>query len=155
MNCDDVIERAYEFDGAEPLPLLTQIRIRLHLLRCPNCRAETAKLNAARSLMRESFFPAAPSLEEAIMGRIALEEQPEELSEVAGFSFKSWVITGLVILVSLSTSFLGMDFARVADSGGPSFLLPVGITVGGVVTAYGAIFIGSHLKQLSARFNLR
>jgi hypothetical protein len=28
-------------------------------------------------------------------------------------------------------------------------MLPVGITVGGVITAFGAIFIGSHITELS------
>jgi hypothetical protein len=35
-----------------------------------------------------------------------------------------------------------------------SFLLPVGITVGIVLTSYGALFIGGHLKELSERFRL-
>ena len=35
-----------------------------------------------------------------------------------------------------------------------SFLLPVGITIGVVLTTYGALFIGSHLKELSERFGL-
>jgi hypothetical protein len=48
-----------------------------------------------------------------------------------------------------------MDFGTVADHWGSSFLLPIGITVGAVVSAYGALFIGSHLKELSHRFNLR
>jgi hypothetical protein len=35
-----------------------------------------------------------------------------------------------------------------------SYLLPVGITIGIVLTSYGALFIGSHLKELSERFGL-
>jgi hypothetical protein len=35
-----------------------------------------------------------------------------------------------------------------------SFLLPVGITFGIVLTSYGALFIGSHLEEFSERFGL-
>jgi hypothetical protein len=47
-----------------------------------------------------------------------------------------------------------MDFINIADTQGSSFLLPVGITIGAVVTGYGAFFIGSHLKELSSRFRI-
>jgi hypothetical protein len=48
-----------------------------------------------------------------------------------------------------------MNFVAIANSEGSSFLLPVGITIGIVLTCYGALFIGSHLKELSSRFRLR
>ncbi|WP_010258071.1 peptidoglycan-binding protein [Treponema primitia] len=154
MNCNDVMDRVYEFEGNSSLPLFTRLRIWLHTLRCPRCAEKIEKLTAARSLMKENFFPPAPGLEDRIMQSIALEELEEEYPEIAGVSFRSWVVTGLVVLVSLSTSFLGMDFIKVADNWGSSFLLPIGITVGAIVSAYGALFIGSHLKELSDRFNL-
>ena len=154
MNCHDVMDTIYEFEGTETLPVITQIRIQFHILHCSRCAAEVDKLETARSLMRESFFPPHPELEDRIMQSIDLEEQQEALHEAAGVSFRSWVITGLIILVSLATSFLGMDFIKVADDWGSSFLLPVGITIGAVGTAYGALFIGSHIKELSNRFNL-
>jgi hypothetical protein len=95
--------------------------------------------------MRESF-PAPPAeLEDRIMRSINAEEQAGDYPEVAGFSFRSWVVTGLIVLLSLSSSF----FWEVAPP------LHIGITVGAIVTAYGAIFIGSHLKELTERFNLR
>jgi hypothetical protein len=155
MDCNDVMDRIYEFDGNSSMPFFTRLHIWLHLLRCPGCKEKIEKLQTARSLMKESFFPPAPGLEERIMQRIAREELEEEYPEIAGVSFRSWVVTGLIILISLSTSFLGMDFIKVADNWGSSFLLPVGITVGAIVSAYGALFIGSHLKELSDRFNLR
>jgi hypothetical protein len=71
------------------------------------------------------------------------------------FSLRGWVIIGVIILVSLATSFFGRPFTTVAAAQGMAFLLPVGITVGIVITGYGALFIGSHLKELSERFGLR
>ncbi|GHV79913.1 hypothetical protein AGMMS49944_17040 [Spirochaetia bacterium] len=161
MNCHEVMDRAYEFEGNTALPFLTHLRIQLHLLHCGHCAGEIERLERTRLLMTGSFFPTAPKgLEERIMRSISLEDQMEEFSEAAfmengaGVSFRSWVVTGLIILISLSTSFLGMDFSKVADHWGSSFLLPIGITIGAVISAYGALFIGSHLKELSDRFNL-
>jgi hypothetical protein len=160
MTCDDVMDAIYEAEGTEPaFHVLTRLRISLHLLHCSRCAGEMKKLKSARLLMRESFFPPGPGLEERIMRNVGWDDAPEELlgeyPAAAGFSFRSWVVTGLIVLVSLSTSVLGMDFVKVADKGGSAFLLPIGITIGAVVSAYGALFIGSHLKELSDRFNLR
>ena len=163
MNFHEVMDRVYEFEGNASMPdgacsAFTQLRIQLHLLHCSRCAGEIKRLETARRLMTGSFFPpAAPELEDRIMRSISLEEPelyPDAFPEIAGVSFRIWVVTGLIILISLSTSFLGMDFSKVANHWGSSFLLPIGITIGAVVSAYGALFIGSHLKELSDRFNL-
>jgi hypothetical protein len=144
MNCEKTMEALYEEWGTTSLPFLTRLRVQIHLLCCPRCAAEAALLENARSFMRESF-PAPPAeLEERIMRSINVEEQFEESPEVAGVSFRSWVVTGLIVLLSLSSSFFW-------ESASPLY---IGITVGAILTAYGAIFIGSHLKELTARFNL-
>jgi hypothetical protein len=120
-----------------------------------------------RNVLRGDFFPPAPDFQEPVMFRIMAEaeslvpaeddaDDPLEIfsGEAEGVPFRGWIITGLIVLVSLSTSFLGLDFGRLAASEGRSFLLPVGITIGAVLTCYGALFIGSHLKELSERFGL-
>jgi hypothetical protein len=48
-----------------------------------------------------------------------------------------------------------MDFLTVAVREGSSYLGPLGITIGAALTCYGAVFIGSHVKELSERFGLR
>ena len=152
----------YEYSGNEPgcegsMPLLCQIQIWLHTLICPNCAQEIERFEVSRDIMREEFFPHSPGLENVIMARVAEEDQME-MEEVyavpGGLSTRGWVIAGLIILVSLATSFFGLDFKNLADESGMSFLLPVGITIGIVLTTYGALFIGSHLKELTERFGL-
>jgi hypothetical protein len=138
------MELIYDEWGAEPQPLFTRLELWFHLFCCPACAAEAAKLESARSIMRESFPPPAAEIEDRIMRSIDTEEPDEAYPEVAGVSFRSWVITGFIVLLSLSSSFF--------LEGVPP--LPIGITVGAIVTAYGAIFIGSHLKELMIRFNL-
>lgn len=154
MTCRDVIDRVYEFNGDESLGLLTHLRIQFHLLHCPHCGREIEKLETVRDIMGTDFFPPAPALEETLMREILGDGPEESFPEAAGISFRGWVITGLIILISLSTSFLGVDFIKIANDQGSSFLIPLGITIGAVISAYGALFIGSHLKELSDRFNL-
>jgi hypothetical protein len=145
MNCDKAMAAIYEEWGTAAPPFFALLGAHLHLLRCPRCAAEAALLTRARSLMQESLPPPPAGLEDRIMRSINAEEQTEESPEVAGFSFRSWVVTGLIVLFSLSSSFFW--------EGAPP--LHIGITVGAILTAYGAIFIGSHLKELTDRFNLR
>jgi hypothetical protein len=144
MNCDKTMETLYDEWGTASLPFLARLGAHLHLLCCPRCAAEAALLENARFFMRESFPVPPAEMEERIMRSINVEERSEESPEVAGVSFRSWVVTGFVVLLSLSSSFFW-------ESASP---LHIGITVGAILTAYGAIFIGSHLKELTARFNL-
>ncbi|MDR3122727.1 MAG: peptidoglycan-binding protein [Treponema sp.] len=145
MNCGKAMDAVYEEWGAESLPLFARLEMRLHLLRCPSCAAKAALLQNARVLMRESLPSPPAELEERIMRSVNAEVQDEASPEVPGFSFRSWVVTGFIVLLSLSSCF----FRKGASP------LHIGITVGAVLTAYGAIFIGSHLKELTERFNLR
>ncbi|MDR3139952.1 MAG: peptidoglycan-binding protein [Treponema sp.] len=157
MNCHAVLDQVVESTGDESLSLASQIKIAVHLFFCPRCAAELKKLEAAQDVLKADFFPPPPNLEDAILERIyaeAPETEEEHYDIPAGFSLRGWVITGIIVLFSLASSFFGMDFEEVAASEGSSFLLAVGLTVGVVVTGYGALFIGSHLKELTARFRL-
>jgi len=153
MGCERIIDMAHEREG---LPLFGRLRVALHLLACPRCAAEAGRLELGMRALREGFMPPPPNLEDAVMARIA-EEGGLDAAEAAapgGFSLKGWVFAGLVLLVSLTTIFFGMEFRNVALAAGVSFMVPIGITVGIVLTVYGALFIGSHLKKLSERFGL-
>jgi hypothetical protein len=173
MNCAQILDKVYEYAGEEPQTegsaprtcfassLLLQIRMSLHLLICPDCAREVERFEVTQDILRHDFLPPAPGLENMIMAKIAaeagesLEEfEAEEASISGGFSTRGWVVAGVVMLVSLATAFFGFEFHRVATDAGMSFMLPVGITVGIVLTSYGALFIGSHLKELSERFGL-
>jgi hypothetical protein len=146
--------------GDDRFSLPVRFRVFLHLLFCHECAEKAKNFEALRDLMRTSFFPPSPELEDAIMARLPEgDEEAEEFSGMVpdvpgGVSTLGWVIIGFFILISLATSFFGSEFIKIADTEGSSFLLPVGITIGAVLTAYGVLFIGSHLKELSNRFRL-
>lgn len=159
MTCRAIMDEVYESLGGADMPLWRRLRIGLHCLGCPSCGEEISRLEAARDLMRTGFFPPSPALEDPVMSMIRAEFEeelfPEEAEDPAGIPFRGWVITGFVILASLSLSFFGGDFAKIAAEEGSSFLLPLGLTIGAVITGYGALFIGTHLKELSHHFGLR
>jgi len=155
MNCERVLEKVYEMD--DTMSLFTRIRIGLHIITCPDCAQEVERFEVCKDILRNDFFPTA-SLEDTVMAMVAAEEAAapaaEEMEIPGGFSTRGWVIAGLVMFVSLATAFFGLDFNHVAVAAGISFLIPVGITIGIVLTCYGALFIGSHLKELTERFGL-
>ena len=171
MNCQSLSDKMLEISEGRRPTLVDRLSISLHLLICPQCIEKMARFDLVRDIIRHDFLPAAPfGLAEVIMARIAREdlrlpdsavdfwvEKSGEFTHwkiLREVTFRNWVITGFVILFSLATSFLGLDFIHIAASQGSSFLVPVGITVGVFVTGYGALFIGSHLKELSERFGL-
>jgi hypothetical protein len=60
----------------------------------------------------------------------------------------------VIVLLSLSSAFIGMNANQIAPQEWTYFLLPLGLTVGIFVTGYGTLFIGTHLKELAERFKL-
>jgi hypothetical protein len=156
MKCDKVMDMIYE-DG-QPL-FLERLTLAFHILFCGHCAAALRRYGCARELLRTDFIPPSPDFEDAVMAKICAEEDVFEDEQAAfyapgGFSTRGWVIAGLAVIVSLALSFFGRDFLSVAASHGSSFLVPLGIIMGIIVSAYGSLFIGSHLKELSQRFRL-
>ena len=153
MSCSKILEMVYEDDN---ISLLEQVQISLHAFFCPVCAEEIEKYQSARAVLRKDFFPSVPkNFENLIMAKIDFEEETENTFTIpGGLSTRGWVIAGLIIMISLVTAFFGFDFKNLTHEFGMSFILPVGITIGIVLTTYGALFIGSHLKELSERFGL-
>ena len=160
MKCEKAMDLIFAYHGEEA-PLLVHLQTGVHLFFCPDCSRTYERLEASREILGEDFFPPAPDLEESIMRQVAAEDSGIFETNDApapvlpgGLSTRGWVIAGLIILVSLASAFIGMEFNSLAHSAGMSFLLPVGITIGIVLTSYGALFIGSHLKELREKFGL-
>ncbi|MDR0301147.1 MAG: peptidoglycan-binding protein [Treponema sp.] len=156
MTCSKILDMVYE--ESDSMPLFNQIQVWLHTIFCPNCAQEIERYQVSRSILENDFFPLSPGLEDSIMAKIDIQEELQDdkngYAVTGGFSIRGWVIAGLIILFSLATAFFNFDFQNLTDESGISFLLPMGITIGIVLTTYGALFIGSHLKELSERFGL-
>jgi hypothetical protein len=162
VNCNDALNAVYEAESV--LPLGKRINLAFHIIFCGQCAIHMENLEKARFLLRTGFFPSSPDFSDAIMNSIYQESDYEsiqestiddQLLETGGFSVKGWVIAGVVLLLSLGTIFFANDFTSIAVDQGSSYLLPLGIIIGVMVTGYGALFIGSHLKEFSQRFKLK
>jgi hypothetical protein len=93
------------------------------------------------------------------MSMIGEEERaaaPDPLADLPPeiLPIRNWIISGVIIISTLTTSFFGMDFNSLAHDFGNNFTIPLAITIGTVITAYIALFIGKHLKKLSELFGL-
>jgi len=160
MSCERILDKVYEQDdmSLRDMPFFDRIYVSLHLFVCPDCAEKVRRFELSAEILRDDFLPPSPELENAVMAAIAEDAEAPEADEAAafagGFSFRGWVVAGLGLLVSLTTIFLGMSFNNVAYAAGGSLMIPIGITVGIVLTCYGALFIASHLKRLSQRFGL-
>ena len=163
MKCDDALDTIYEAEA--PLPLGKRLSLAFHIVFCGKCTAHLENHEKALFLLRTDFFPPSPDFCNSIMNSIyreaeanksAFEESiDEQFLGIGGFSLKGWVIAGIVLLFSLTTIFFGQDFTAIVMDQGSLYLLPLGILIGVLITCYGALFIGSHLKELSERFKLK
>ena len=157
LDCDEVMDKIYESSGDDLVPLLQKLRISFHLFFCVRCSEKMRKLEMIKEIPQSQLFPPSPSFEEIVMDRLAgdfLEDELRGTEAPGAFSFRSWVIIGFIILISLATSFFGIDIIRVAFGQDSSYLIPLGITVGIVLTGYGAFFIASNLEELREHFKI-
>lgn len=150
MKCDDALNYLYYADGQPDL--LTRIRVSAHLFLCPSCMAHAEALEKAAML---DFLPPPSNTADLVMKLIEKEETAESPDGIFVPSIRGWVIAGLVVLLSLSTAYFGINFLNTQDRNALSFMIPMGITVGAVITAYGALFIGGNLSEITKHFGLR
>jgi hypothetical protein len=154
MNCDKVLDVLYYQDNGEypegRISFIMRFLICLHIRRCPKCAAHQRALRCASACLKEDFFPPATGIASEIMARVRDGGIFGDLPpEHAALPFRAWLVAGMAILVSLSSASIGIDYLTPVGARTISFMLPVGITVGAVITAFGAIFIGSHIAELS------
>ena len=161
MKCDEALDMVYEAEA--PLSLAKRLSLAFHIVLCGKCTAHLENYKKSLLLLRTDFFPPSPDFCDSIMNSIYREADESAFNEavdeqffgVGGFSIKGWVIAGIVLLISLATAFFGQDFTSIVMDQGSLYLLPLGIFIGVFITCYGALFIGSHLKELSERFKLK
>ncbi|MDR1257320.1 MAG: peptidoglycan-binding protein [Spirochaetaceae bacterium] len=160
MNCDKVLDVLYYQDNGEypegRFSFMVRFLIALHIRGCPKCAAHQKALQSASACLKEDFFPPATGIASEIMVRVRDGGVFGNVPSVnAALPLRAWLVAGLAILVSLSSASIGIDYLTPINTRTVSFMLPFGITVGSVITAFGAIFIGSHITELSKWLGLR
>jgi hypothetical protein len=159
MTCDRAMEILMDGDIEASVPFFDHFGARLHSLRCGRCRGERRRMEEALDLMRTGFLPAAPDLSHAVMeavqmeaSRAAAQEMDENVEEI--MPLRNWVLAGLCLFASLAVTPLGEAFGWLMRTFGSGLILPIALTLGAVITAFCALFIGSRLDELSERFGL-
>jgi hypothetical protein len=162
MRCNDIVDMIIDHDGDEELSFFRRFLVDLHLFFCPRCAETIRRWHLGRGLLAASCQDPelktpgleTPDLSGVIMAGILAEtEEVPDPADVEALSFRRWVVTGFVIVVSLISVYFGLDFIELSSIS--SLKLPMGVTIGIFISAYSALFIGSHLKELSERFRLR
>ena len=111
-------------------------------------------LKQAYRMLHEEAMPEAPDLSGLIMAEVYKEKPLACPGAREPVSFRNWILVGFVILGALSLSSININFGKIASFLSPSLLLPICITLALALTLYAALFIGSHLDELSERFGL-
>jgi hypothetical protein len=144
MRCESFLDRFDRLDAGEEPGLL----LRLHLSRCPSCRARVEGLDAAIESWRAQEGEALPAREaEAVEGRVmaAVRLMPRPHRELHA---RNWILAGLVIVASMAFIPYDRNFLFIKELFGESYTLPLFLVLGLLLTVYGAVFIGTHMEEL-------
>jgi hypothetical protein len=163
MKHSSVIEKVYE---GESLSFFDRLVIAFHLLGCRKCAHDLVRYEIVREIMRNDFFTdgkSAGNEYESVADSVMAQINEEKREAASGLlvdlppeilSIRNWIISGVIIIAALTTSFFGMDFSALARDFGDGFTVPFAITTGAVITAYIVVFACKHLKELSKLFGL-
>jgi len=132
-----------EADEYQPL------RIRLHLLFCPNCRKEAARMASLLADMR-SFEPVPEDFDMTYcIMRSILALHSNVPIEAKNVSMLKWIAAGLLILFSMVVVRFSKTYIWIKAAYGDYFEAPMYLVFGIILTVYIALFIASHIDELS------
>ncbi len=138
MKCE-VFEERYDRaeEGAKLSPSLA-----LHLARCPRCAARVELRRRALELYR---LPGPdPDIASRILAALPFLPRPRRT-----VSLRDWILSGLVLSVSVVLVPAQKVFALVIEAYGNRWMLPFALVFGLAVTVFGALFIGTHMDEMS------
>lgn len=139
MKCE-VFEERYDRseEGAKLSPSLA-----LHLARCPRCSARVELRRRALELYR------LPGPEPDIASRVlaVLPFLPRPRRSV---SLRDWILTGLVLAVSVILVPAQRVFSLVIAEYGNHWMLPFVLVFGLLVSIFGSFFIATHMDEFSS-----
>ncbi|MDR0539876.1 MAG: hypothetical protein LBG74_05160 [Spirochaetaceae bacterium] len=130
------------------------LRFTAHALVCKACAAKKRRLITADRVIRNAFLPPSPHCENAVMAALLADDALAAKVSTDYVPLHGWVIAGVIIVLSLLSVYFHSEFVSINSTQGISYILPLGITIGGVITAYGALFIASHLETLCSKLGL-
>ena len=152
---DDDTQTFFAAFRAKQASYVIRLRFAAHTLVCKVCAQKKQRLATAEQVLKTGFLPPPPPhCTSAIMALVLAGEESALKENHEYVSLRGWIIAGIVIVASLLSVYLNVDFGRIARTQGLAFLLPLGITIGAIITAYSAMFIGTHLDMLCEKLGL-
>ncbi len=139
MNCEQTIIRFLENEDYARLPLL----VHLHLIFCPECRAEIERLQKSFVMVSETGAPDMPrNLVLPIMKSI------EEFESVykPNVSNIKWIAAGVVLFASILCIPFNNNLVWLNEYFGGNLEIPMALVLGTAMSIYAAVFAGSHLS---------
>lgn len=138
MNCE-VFEERYDRseDGAKLSPALA-----LHLARCPRCAARVDLRRRALELYR--LPGTGPDIASRVLAALPFLPRPHR-----SVSLRDWILAGLALSASVILVPAQRVFSLVIEEYGNRWMLPFVLVFGLAVSVFGALFIGTHMDELS------
>ncbi len=145
MKCKNAINQFMLLDDYKNLPW----RIKFHILFCKNCRQEIRKLTEElNSLTCKTPFYITRDISDDVMN-IINNFRTVQQKNMSNFK---WIAAGAIMLSSMFLVSFSNSMIWLKSTFGSSFIIPLSIVQGLVITGYAALFIGSHLDGLKKTF---
>ncbi|MBP7096913.1 MAG: hypothetical protein KBC36_12610 [Spirochaetia bacterium] len=146
MTCEDFRNRLDRADGTRP----RGIDAVAHMARCPACRELATRQATALDLYRAPFAGGERDFVRSVMEVLPFLPKPRR--EVG---LREWAMVGLALAGSSIVAAVSLEAGLAEKAFGTSYVLPLGIVFGLALTAYGLVFIASHLELLAKTFHVR
>ncbi len=142
MKCDRLIENYMSLDAGERPGLF----MRIHLFRCPNCRAEARRLDAVyRAVAEQGPLFVDRDMREIIMRSVKAS------GTVFGkkVSLLNWLSAEAIIVASLVLVQFSEPRIWLGERMGECFEFAISVSLGVIVTLFSALLVGAHMKELA------
>lgn len=141
MKCKDAVRRILESDHGH-IPFMVQMHCRM----CSKCMSELSDIRKAERMLQDKWF-FSPEY----------DLSPRVLSQIRATSYATrksttWIpglSVGVVLVASLFLVNFSDTFAWIELAMGDTFIIPVNIVLGLIISAYLAAFIASQIQRLS------
>jgi len=134
-KCQKTMDDFFSLDKNERLPFIDSI----HLLTCRECRTKVRLLTKAQKIIGKPLSMPLP-LSDAGLNAVIENKSPEWLKNLKPVSMFNWVFSGLLMIVLFVCS--GFFIEKIQND---FYMTIFYLIVGGVVSVYGAAFIGANL----------
>ncbi len=146
MKCEEFITGFLESDDFTNINL----KMRLHMLKCLNCKKEAHKMTAImKDLRKTSPYRINSSVSNIIMSQILAKESFKE----SRITWGKWLLIGAVIFFSLFLINFSDSFIWLKSEFGANFTIPLSIVLGLVFTLYAIIVTGINYKSMQSVIN--